>query len=348
MKYAKANSFHTQLAIARYGKSARHPLCLAALSLWRLDEEVSRWIKEVVRAEELVSSTKQLRERAQMDIKQFRKERREKEANEVSALSREIDKLLLRAQARYQNVVKICLLYHELRQHPRAQFKRKYDAAIRTGDVRPLRALQRVRKRLNDKKAFIGDTDRRTLEMLNMLNEEVRKAALEKGGAKAGLMEAALGGSRPLSDEALQGLLTAREIQSRLVDAPVDRDAKEVRRLASKLGIRLAEDQRGRKRNPYLSKQEPNRPRGRPRTKPDIGFTNDLEAKEAMKVGAATGKTPRACGCLLGCTLAPLCTYRPWLDSRYPPCKSAILILKPRAPKASPEATRGFFRGVKC
>lgn len=82
---------------------------------------------------------------------------------------------------------------------------------------------------------------------------------MAKGGAKAGLLESARGGVRPLSDEALQGLLTAREIQSRLVDAPGDRHAKEVRRLASKLGIRLAEDQRGRKRNPYVSKQEPNR-----------------------------------------------------------------------------------------
>lgn len=96
MKYAKAHTL-----------SARHPLCLAALDLWRLDEEVSRWIKEVMRAEELVSSTKQLRERAQMVIKQLRKERKEK-ANEASAHLREIDKLLLRVQARYQNVVKIC------------------------------------------------------------------------------------------------------------------------------------------------------------------------------------------------------------------------------------------------
>ena len=132
--------------------------------------------------------------------------------------------------------------------------------------------------------------DRRTLEMLKILDEEVRKSASAKGGATGFLIF--LSWDWALSDEAWQGLLTAREIQSRLVDAPGDRDAKEVRRLARKLGIRLAEDQRGRKQNPYLPKQEPSRPRGRPRTKPDIGFTNDLEAREAMKVAAATGKTP--------------------------------------------------------
>jgi len=125
-----------------------------------------------------------------------------------------------------------------------------------------------------------------------MLRDKTIDQATAKEGVRGRWLEAFRSVHRPLSDEAWQALLTAREIQSRLVDAPVDRDAKEVRRLASKLGIRLAEDQGGRKRNPYLSKQEPNRPRGRPRTKPDIGFTNDLEAEEAMKVAAATGKTP--------------------------------------------------------
>ena len=62
-----------------------------------------------------------------------------------------------------------------------------------------------------------------------------------------------------------------------------DKDAKEIRRVAKKLGIRLAEDERGRKLKwPYPPK-EPKQPLGRPRTKPDIRFVSDLEAIEARK-----------------------------------------------------------------
>ena len=119
------------------------------------------------------------------------------------------------------------------------------------GTLERCRALQRVRKRWDDKKAFLGDTDRRTLEILKMLRDKACDEAMAKDGAFDRLLEAFRSAHRPLSDEAWQALLTAREIQSRLVDAPGDRHAKEVRRLASKLGIRLAEDQHGRKRNPY-------------------------------------------------------------------------------------------------
>jgi hypothetical protein len=292
MKYGKAHSLRRQQAIARYGKSARHPLCLAALGLWRLDEELSVWTKKVGLREELLKRAKQLKQEVQVMIGQFRREQQEKEANEASAFLSKIDEHLLETQTCYQAAVKVRSILQSLCGVPIARFELKRDAARRTGNVKARRALQRARKRWNDTKAFLGDGDRRTLEMLKMLSDEVRKAAWAKGGAKAGFIESARGGDRALSDETWQGLLTAREIQSLLVDAPGDRHAKEVRRLARKLGIRLAEDQRGRKRNPYLSKREPNRPRGRPRAKPDIGFTNDLEVREAMKVAAATGKTP--------------------------------------------------------
>jgi hypothetical protein len=102
-----------------------------------------------------------------------------------------------------------------------------------------------------------------------------------------------------LSDEAWAGRLTAREIQSRLVDAPGDRHAKEVRRLAKKLGIRLAKDQRGRKRKPYLPKREPKqpkRPRGRPRTKPEpeLEFTGDIDKALSKLFRKSQGKPERA------------------------------------------------------
>lgn len=287
MKYGKANSLGMQQDIARYGKSARHLLCLAALDVWRLDEEVSVWTKKVLLREELVKSAKQLKERVQAEIAQFRREKKEKEINEASALLSKIDELLLKTQKCYEAAVGVRAFYQKGHQWAVARFERERDTARRTGNVKALRALPRVRKRWSDKRAFLGDTDCRTLEILKILDEEVSKP-LAKGGKWVLFPRRVL----VLSHEAWQGLLTAREIQSRLMDAPADRDAKDVRRLARKLGIRLAEDQRGRKRNPYLPKQEPSRPRGRPRTKPDIGFTNDLEASEAMKVAAATGKTP--------------------------------------------------------
>jgi len=109
-----------------------------------------------------------------------------------------------------------------------------------------------------------------------MFRDTVVKQVWAKDGAARGYLEVASGGDRALSDEAWQGLLTAREIQSRLVDAPGDRHAKEVRRLVRKLGIRLAKDQRGRKPKPHLPKQKRKRPPGRPRNKVELEFTGDL------------------------------------------------------------------------
>src|SRR6266567_3328278 len=56
VKYAEANSLRTQQAIARFGKSARHPLCLAALEVWKLDEELSMQMKDVVLSEQVLNS----------------------------------------------------------------------------------------------------------------------------------------------------------------------------------------------------------------------------------------------------------------------------------------------------
>ncbi len=252
MKYAKANSLRTQQAVAQFGKSARHPLCLAALGLWRTDAELSAHTKEAVLFEEVLNSAKQLKEEAQAAIKQFNEQRKEKEANLWAAQLRKIDKHLLEVQKCYQAKVGICSFDQESRRWAVAQFEKELDIVIRTGDVKARRALQRVRKRWNDKKAFLGDSDRRTLEILKMLREKASDEAAAKDGVNAIYSEAAFGGNRALSDKAWQELLTAREIQSRLVDAPGDKDAKEVRRLARKLGIPLAGDQRGRKRKPYL------------------------------------------------------------------------------------------------
>jgi hypothetical protein len=206
MKYGKANSLRTQQAIARYGKSARHPLCLAALDLWRVDEEVSVWTKKVLLREELVNSAKQLKKRIQGIIGQFRKEQKEKETNEASAFLVEIDKVLLKTRRRHQAVGKIRSIFLSLREEFFApRFERERDAARRQRNVKAQRALQRVRKRWRDKGAFLGDTDRRTLEMLKMLDAEVRKAASAKEGVPGVFIYPSWHWA--LSDEAWQELL---------------------------------------------------------------------------------------------------------------------------------------------
>jgi hypothetical protein len=256
----KPNSLRTQQAIARFGKSARHPLCQAALDLWKLDEELF--------------DAKQ-RKGVQALIKQFRKEPKAKEATQA-----------------YEAIVKVRSIYQELRRMRVARFERECDAVIRTGDVKARRALQRVRKRWIAKEARLKDGDYRTLETLSMLRDKVIKAAWAKDGAAAGYLEAARGGDRALSDEAWEGRLTARDIHSRLMAAEGsrvagDKDAKEIRRLARKLGIRLAEDQPGRKWKPFRAKQEPKQqPRGRPCTNPWVEFTKNLAGVEAMQVKA--------------------------------------------------------------
>ena len=47
-----ATTLRTQQAVARYGKAARHPLCLAALDLLRLDEELFKWTEDIESSEE--------------------------------------------------------------------------------------------------------------------------------------------------------------------------------------------------------------------------------------------------------------------------------------------------------
>ncbi len=189
---------------------------------------------------------------------------------------------------------------HELRPLVAARAGREWEAVVRAGHTtKALRALQRTRKRWSANPNAIGvhlkDGDRRQLEILNMLQNEVIKAKWSKNGAAAGYWEVGAGGNRPLSDESWQGRLTAKEIQSRLVDAPGDKDAKEVRRLFKKLGIRPAKDQLGRKwESPYLKKQKPKRPRGRPRTRSDVWSdtvcVRDLEKVQSMLEARSRGK----------------------------------------------------------
>ena len=122
-----------------------------------------------------------------------------------------------------------------------------------------------MRKRWIANEAHLKDGNARELEMLNMLRAKVIKAKWTKGEASAGYWEALRGGDRVLDDEEWQGRLTAREIHSHIATTrglrvAGDKDAKEIRRLARKLPLRLAKDQRGRKwKWPLRRKNQSNR-----------------------------------------------------------------------------------------
>jgi hypothetical protein len=125
--------------------------------------------------------------------------------------------------------------------------------------------------------------ERRELGLLAIHRDKAIKGAWAKGGAVAGWMETAFGADRALSDEVWQGRVTAREAHSHLAatdgaDAAGDKEAKEVRRTAKKLGLDLAEDQLGRKwKPPQLKLQEPERQRGRPREKVELQRVKNID-----------------------------------------------------------------------
>jgi hypothetical protein len=215
-------------------------------------------------------------------------------------LLREIDKLLPRAKTCYRATAELWLRLYELRKIAVARFERERDNAKE--DTKANKALQRVRKRWEAiaNGASLKDGRRRELGTLKILHDKVIKARWAIDGAASGYWEAAAGGDRLLSDEVWQGRLTAQELRLRLeaTDGACvagDREAKEIRRVLRKLGIRLAEDQRGRKwKSPYLKNQEPKRPRGRPRTRSDVWSdtvcVRDLEKVESMLEARRRGR----------------------------------------------------------
>ncbi len=280
-----SNSLRTQRFIAQYGKSARYPVCQAWLTLRGFDAKLEEVTREVAQTEKIVDSARQQKEQTRALYEQFYKEgNKQKEVIQAAELLRNIGEYLPKVQTHYEEGVKLRSMLRESRPALVAPFKREYDAAIRTGNGQARRALQRVQKRWNDKKVCLGNSDRRTFEILNMLHGKVIKATwATKDGAGAGYLEAVRGGDRPLSDEVWQGRFTVREIHSRLMTVggsrlAGDKNGKEIRRTMSRLAIRPAEDQRGRKWKPPLPpKQEPKRSPGRTRSKPEIVSTN-LEA----------------------------------------------------------------------
>ena len=284
-KEPKAVSLRARQAMAKFGKAARHPLCLAALDLWACDVELSKLKKNALSTKQLLNDVERQKKQSRALLDQFYKEGKEKEVIEAAALVRNINELLPKAQNAHQLQIKLLAIYGEVRRHYDAQFKRESLAADRFKDTSAFKALPRVQRRWGalSNGARLKYSELREFGILQLLRDKKIRAESAKGGVLAEIMEAKFGGNRSLSDDEWQGRLTAREIHSRLMvsdgaDVAGDKDAKEVRRNARRLGIRLDEDQRGRRwKGPRPKTQRVKKPQGRP-PKPD--FIGNFEAAE--------------------------------------------------------------------
>jgi hypothetical protein len=311
-KERKVLSLRTQKLIVRYGKDAQYPVCRAALRCWQLEAELATRANDGVELEKLLISVEEQKEQARALLDQFYKEGKQKEAIDAAALLRNIKENLKGTQECYQATTKLFKMVRD-KMHPAAvtQFERlRANAAAWSAEgslkllrkypnrgTQALRALRRLRKSWKtDASRNLKPGERRILRLLEKIQNKTIKAAWIKDDFVAGWKEAAFVGDRLLSDEHLQGRVTAREIYSHLVDtegASVagDKGAKKIRRTAKGLGLHLAEDQRGRKwKPPRPKKQEPKQPRGRPRKAPDSIPVADVDAVQAFQ--AMSGRTP--------------------------------------------------------
>ena len=250
-----AYSLRTQLAIARWGKGARYPLCLAGISLWSIENELR------------------------------------KVGNEIALLNGGSSSAELR-KSKEQHWL---LVYDKLYTVAFASFETELDSA----NVEAFGAYKRLKKLWHNgsSEAPLTDGQKRVLGILELLRDKVIKAAWAKGGAKAGYTEAAFDGDRPLSDDVWQRRLTASEIHSHLVSAGVfngngakkGEELHEIRRVATRLGIRLVGDQRGPKHKPpYLLKPKKGPsptglPVGRPRQNFDVIKVADTDVAWAIE-----------------------------------------------------------------
>jgi hypothetical protein len=260
-----AYSLRTQLAVARWGKGARHPLCQAATSLWAIEKELR------------------------------------KVGNDIALLKGDLGSAELR-QIKEQYWLSV---YDNLYTAAATRFETELD----TANVEEFGAYKRLKKRWSNgsSEAHLTVRQKRIIGILELLRDKVTKAAWAKGGAKAGYIEAAFGGNRPLSDDAWQRRLTASEIHSHLVAAGVfngngnkPAELHEIRRVVKRLGIRLDQDRRGPKHKPpYLLKRKKTTPStgvpvGRPRENFDVIKVADTDVIQAVEWKKALGIRPQA------------------------------------------------------
>jgi len=271
---ARADSLRAHQLAVRFGAAARHPLCQAALALWSQDEQRAKALEDAVSLKMLLNKAEQQKQQAKASLDESYKEEKQKEAIEEAALWNKINEISVELREACQAQTVVLAFLEEMRIYATAQFDHELLAAKLTKNTSALKALSRVKKRWKalSTGARLKHGEQREIGTLQLLQDKKIKAAWAKGGALAGYTEAMDGGDRPLSDDEWQRRLTAREIHSHL-EATVgsrvagDKDAKEIRRVTKRLGLRLAEDQVGRKwkePHPVTAKQEPKKRRGRP------------------------------------------------------------------------------------
>jgi hypothetical protein len=178
------------------------------------------------------------------------------------------------------------------------RFERELNDVVHTRDIKAFSAYQQLKKRWHSGRngAHLTNGDKRVTGILNMLHVKVIEAALMKDGAAAVYRE--IDGNRLLSDEIFYGRLTANEIRLQLAakygpGVAGDSYAKEIRRTAKRLGVRLAKDKRGAKWKPPITQAENKvrRPVGRPRIRPEEiptayieNFSDDQGARDFQLV----------------------------------------------------------------
>jgi hypothetical protein len=283
------SSLRAEQAVAKFGKAARHPLCLAGLDLWALEAKRSKLMKDAQPMKEFLDRADQNKKRARELYEHFYKEGKEKDVIAARALMLRFKELLPKVKKVYDAQANLLATYDQWIIDCREKFERELDTAEQEKNTTALRALPRVQKKWKalSNGARLKCGEQRQLGILQLVRDKKIRAEWAKGDAPAGYWEAASGSDRPLSDDEWQGRATAREIHSYLTatdGAKIagDKDAKVIRRAAKALGIRLEEDQVGRKwKGPRPKKQKPKRPVGRPREKVEAQGVDDLEATEA-------------------------------------------------------------------
>jgi hypothetical protein len=248
------DTWRTRQAVARYGPAARYALCRAALSLWQTNVECLRFITRIRASEDITKDAKANKAKAQGLVARLRKTRKSNEAEQVVAILHELDPSLRREERWLKQAkTKGFPVLLEFGAAAEKRFAFESVAALRHGDFDAFNALERVWKRWTSGQSH---SNKRTLGLLELLQDRAKKVAWQKGGAAAAYPEAALGGDRVLSD-AEWPELTAREVHSHLVkvktflrtqdEEGINEQLHEVRRLARRVGIKLRPDRRGRK-----------------------------------------------------------------------------------------------------
>jgi hypothetical protein len=131
VKSAKNYSLRTAQAIARVGKAARHPLCLAALDLWATNAKCSKLTKDALSTKELLNRAKRQKKQARALLDHFYKEGKRRESIEAAAHCRKTNENLQKAREAYEVQVKVRQIFDEILTNRIGQFGRELLAAER-------------------------------------------------------------------------------------------------------------------------------------------------------------------------------------------------------------------------